>query len=245
VSEVRVFADAAEVARAAAEDFVTRAAAAIAARGRFAVALSGGSTPLRTYALLASDFRDWVDWSRVHLFWGDERAVPPADPESNYGAAERALVSKVPIPTGNVHRIEAERPVAEAAARYEDELKRFFELSSDPQTGRFPRFDLVFLGLGPDGHTASLFPGSEAVREARRLVVAPFVEKLKAPRITLTAPVFNAAERAVFLVTGREKAAPFARIRSGRARPDEAPAAAIRPHDGTLAWYVDVGAAGS
>jgi 6-phosphogluconolactonase len=241
--EVRVYDDPDTLARAAADEFVRRAEDAIAAAGRFTVALSGGSTPLRLYRLLAEPpYRDRVAWDAVHVFWGDERAVPPDHRDSNYGAAHAALLSRVAIPPANVHRIRGEAADPEAAAaEYEEELRRCFQIAP----GGLPRFDLVLLGMGADGHTASLFPGSAAAREEDRLVVAAWVEKLGAYRVTLTTPVLNNAACVLFLVAGAEKAEVLGRVLQGGPAAAAYPAGRIRPRAGELIWLVDRAAAGS
>lgn len=238
---VRVFADPEGVARAAAEEFERRVLQKVQSHGDFAVALSGGSTPKRLYALLATPpFADTMPWERVHFFWGDERAVAPEHPDSNYGTAREALFDRISIPPGNVHRIPAEQPDPEtAASAYESTLRRFFRLAS----AALPRFDLIFLGMGADGHTASLFPGSDALRETRRLVVAPWVEAVGSHRVSLTCPVINNAACIVFLVTGAEKAEPLRRVLETEDGGAELPARLIRPRDGELFWFVDRAAA--
>jgi 6-phosphogluconolactonase len=241
VTSLRIVDDNAELARAAAEEVVRLASEAVRARGRFTLALSGGSTPRALHQLLAGPlFRDRIDWSAVHVFWGDERHVPPDHPESNYRMARETLLDLVPLPAANIHRIQAEEPDAErAAALYDAELREAFALAEHA----FPRFDLMLLGIGPDGHTASLFPGSGAVHEKERRVIAPFVAKLKSHRITLTPPVLNRAAAVIFLVSGEEKAAPLAAILEGEPQVDLYPAQAVRPEDGTLLWLVDRAAA--
>lgn len=235
---VVVLPDAEAVARRAAEEFSLRSRDAVSARGRFAAALSGGSTPRRVYALLgneAAPFRREIPWERVHLFWGDERPVPPTDPESNYRMVRETLLSKVALPEGNVHRIAAELGPDVAAAAYEEELRRFFELAA----GEVPRFDLAFLGMGADGHTASLFPGSPALAVEDRLVVAARAPRLDSHRITLTLLVFNAAAAVIFLVCGAEKARTLAAVLDPASPPDAFPCQRIRPRDGDLIWLVD------
>jgi len=252
--DLRVFAGGAELARAAAEEFTRRAGEAIRARERCAVALSGGSTPRRLFALLADPaqpFRDRIEWRAVHFFWGDERHVPPDHPESNFRMARETLLDAVPVPAENVHRIRGEEPdAARAAALYEDELRTFF--SGALYAPRAPRFDLVLLGLGADAHTASLFPGSEAVRERERWVVAPWVETLRSFRITLTPAVFNRAAAVIFLVQGEEKAGALRAVfeferreveREVERDPDRWPAQVIRPESGEVLWLVDRAAA--
>jgi 6-phosphogluconolactonase len=235
--ELRVREDPDSLAAGAAEEVAARAREAVARRGRFAIALSGGSTPGLLYERLAR--RRALPWSRVHVFWGDERVVPPGHPDSNFGAAERTLLSRVPLPRANVHRVPTETHGPAVAARvYEDELRSFF---ATPPRG-FPRFDLVLLGLGADGHTASLFPGNEALREEERLVLAPLVPSLGGYRITLTLPVINNARSVVFLVSGEGKAGILARVLEGSGG-EELPARLVRPHDGELLWLVDRAAA--
>ena len=235
--ELRVCEDPDSLAASAAEEVVARAREAVAQRGHFTIALSGGSTPARLYARLAR--RRALPWSRVHVFWGDERVVPPGHPDSNFGAADRALLSRVPLPRGNVHRVPTESHSPAVAARlYEDELRRFFATPAR----QFPRLDLVLLGLGADGHTASLFPGNEALREEERLVVAPLVTSLGGYRITLTLPVINSARAVIFLVAGDGKAEILARALEGVGGA-ELPARLVRPHDGELLWLVDRAAA--
>ena len=202
---IQIVADAEAMSKAAAEVIVEHIQETLQTRDVYSIALSGGSTPRRLHALLAGDavFRDQIPWERVHFFWGDERHVPPDHPDSNYRMADATLLSKVPIPEVNIHRIRAEEPDAnQAAADYEQEIRRFFKID----TGQMPYFDCVLLGMGLDGHTASLFPDTAALEETRRLVVANWVEKFQSYRITLTVPVFNHAGRIIFLVSGQEKA---------------------------------------
>jgi 6-phosphogluconolactonase len=226
--EIKVYADADTLARAAAEHFVAQAAQAIAARGRFIVALAGGSTPRATYALLASDeFAAQVEWLRMHVLWSDERCVPPNHRDSNYRLAREALLNRVPIPGTNVHRIRGELPPAQAAAAYESELETIL--------GADGRFDLVLLGMGADGHTASLFPGTPALEEHTRWVIENYVEALKTWRITLTLPIINAARQVTFLVSGEAKVEPLARIQVG----ERLPAGLVQPAAGQLTWLVD------
>jgi 6-phosphogluconolactonase len=237
---VFVYADALEVARTAARRFVDWAWQAIARDGQFHVALSGGSTPREMYRLLAtSEYRTQIDWARVHLFWGDERAVPPDNPESNYGAARRELLLRVPIPAGNVHRMEAEDPnIGAAAQRYEAALREYLPLDDRG----FPRFHLVFLGMGADGHTASLFPGTQALRETSRWVSTPMVAKLGMRRMTLTLPVLEAARRITFLITGADKAARLQEVLCGSPQPP-LPAQMVQPREGERIFLVDRAAA--
>jgi 6-phosphogluconolactonase len=212
---------------------------AIARDGRFQVALSGGSSPREFYRLLATqEYRTQIDWPRVQLFWGDERAVPPDDAESNYGLARRELLVNVPIPQGNVHRMEAEASnIGRAAHNYEAVLRRHLELDEG-----FPRFHLVVLGMGADGHTASLFPGSRLLRETTRWVSTPTVPRGTTRRMTLTLPVLEAAQRILFLVTGREKAATLQKILCTQPEPP-LPAQMAQPRHGERVFLVDEAAA--
>jgi len=224
--------DAPDLSRRAAEQFVAMARQTLGAHGRFTVALSGGSTPKGLYALLAAaEFASRIDWARVHLFWGDERCVPPDHPESNYRMVQEALLSKIEIPSANVHRMTGEDEPARAAARYEGELRQLLPLRSG-----VPSFDLILLGLGEDGHTASLFPGSAALTERARWVAHTWVEKLDSHRLTLTIPVINNAAQVSFLVSGAGKAAIVKEILTDSA--SRYPAAQIRPAHGRLCWII-------
>lgn len=249
-SEIIVCPDREALSREAARRFVKAHGESIAERGRFTVALAGGQTPRELYSLLAEPFwRDQIDWTRTHLFWGDERFVPPDHADSNYRMAREALLSKVPVPHANVHRIETEVGSAEiAAARYEQALKIFFRSDDAIAAQDFiPRFDLVLLGLGADGHTASLFPESSALDERKRFVVAVWIEKLAAWRITLSVPLLSNAARILFLVSGAEKAEALGAIlREERAPENERvllPAQLVCPTDGRLWWLIDAAAA--
>lgn len=226
--------------QAAAEEVIRAANDAVAQRGRFTIALSGGSTPKNLYALMAANAGSSLPWDRMFFFWGDERHVPPDDPDSNYRMAKEALLSKVAIPAANVFRVPAENPDAPAAAEaYEETLRKFFALAP----GEFPRFDVILLGMGPDGHAASLFPETEALREKSRLVVANWVEKLKTSRITFTLPVLNAARCVAFLVSGIDKAAALREVLEGNAPAEKYPSKLVRPTEGKLIWFVDRAAA--
>ena len=240
--EVRVAADRPALYREAAQELANLAAEAVAQRGTFSVALAGGSTPRGLYELLADDpaLVRAVPWDRTHVFFSDERHVPPNHPDSNYAMAHKALLSKVPVAPGHVHRIAGELPdTNRAAAAYEEALTAHFRLSP----GGFPRFDLALLGLGPDGHTASLFPETPALEETSRLAVATWVGKLNAHRITLTAPVFNAAADVAFLVAGKDKAASLKAVLEDSYEPRRLPAQLIRPASGRLIFFADAGAA--
>ena len=238
--EIRTLTTPQELFAAAAEEVVRVATEAVSQRGRFTIALSGGSTPRNLYTLLATNARTSLPWDRMFFFWGDERHVPPTDPDSNYRMVEETLLSKVPVPAANVFRIPGENPNAAAAAQaYEQTLRKFFAL----QPGEFPRFDVILLGMGPDGHTASLFPRSAALQEKSRLVVANWVEKFLTSRITLTLPVLNAAHCVAFLVSGIDKAPALRAVLEGDAPGEQYPAKLVRPIDGKLIWFVDRAAA--
>jgi len=238
--EIRKLTTPQELFEAAAEEVISTAHQAIVQRGRFTIALSGGSTPRNLFTLLATNARSSLPWERTFFFWGDERHVPPTDPDSNYRMAEEAMLSKIPVAAGNVFRVPSENPDAAAAAEaYEQTLRKFFAL----QPGQVPRFDLILLGMGPDGHTASLFPGTAALQEKSRLVIANWVEKLKASRITLTLPVLNAASSVAFLVSGTDKAAALHAVLESDAPGEQYPSRLVRPSDGKLIWFVDRAAA--
>lgn len=238
--DVRILENVGAVARAAAGELRRLAAAAVAERDRFTVALSGGSTPRLLLREAASAPPGSLPWDKIHLFWGDERTVPPAHPDSNFHMVQEELLSHVAVPAANIHRMRGEDPdPAAAAADYEVDLRGFFAL----QPRALPRFDLVFLGLGVDGHTASLFPGSAALTEPGRLVVAPWIDRLKTRRLTLTARVLNHAACVVFLVSGGEKAATLQRVLEGPRQPLELPSQLVAPGDGELIWLVDTAAA--
>lgn len=238
MSQLRVFDDPADVARAAADRFVEIAREAADGRGRFSVALSGGSTPKRAYELLASDeYREKLDWSKVHVFFGDERCVPPDDAESNYRMANEVMLSRLSIPPKNIHRINGVGDAVANARLYEDEVRSFFNDDA------WPRFDLVLLGMGDDGHTASLFPESDVLREEQSWVAAVWVEKLAAFRITLTAPAINHAAHILFLVTGENKAARLAEVFNNRTGNERLPVQLIHPASGSIEWLVDTAAA--
>ncbi len=234
--EIRILKTAEELFEVAAADFAAQASQAVEANGRFTVALSGGSTPKALYSLLAT--KSNIPWDKINFFWGDERYVPPGHPESNYRMANEALLSKVPVRPENVFRIHAEEKDAAAAAlQYEHALKDFFHLSR----GEFPRFDLVLLGIGTDGHTASLFPGTAALNETQRLVVANWVPKFSTDRITFTFPVLNAAAYVIFLASGPDKAAILHQILENSSA--DLPSQRVHPSNGKLLWLIDAPAA--
>lgn len=238
--EIRTLTTPQELFEAGAELVAHSAKEAIDERGRFAIALSGGSTPRALYHLLATNARTSLPWDRMFFFFGDERHVPPTDKDSNFKMADDAMLSKLPIPKENIFRVPAENPdAAAAAAAYEQSLSKFFAL----EPGQFPVFDLILLGLGPDGHTASLFPGTAAVQEKSRLVVANRVEKFDTFRITFTLPVLNAARCVAFLVSGTDKAPALQAVLQSDAPGEQYPAKLVHPANGKLIWLVDRAAA--
>jgi len=241
-SEIHLVADANELNHVAAAEFLRQAIAAVQSKSFFTVALSGGSTPKSLYALLANDaaLHAQVPWDKIHFFWGDERHVPPDHADSNYRMAHEALLAKVPVPTAHIHRIEAEHSDANhVATAYEQTLQEFFQVP----TRQIPQFDLILLGMGPDGHTASLFPGTAALNEQTRLVVANWVEKFNAYRITFTLPLLNNAACIVFLVSGEEKADTLHLVLQEEQQPRRFPSQLVRPTHGRLLWLIDRAAA--
>ncbi len=236
---IQVFADLEALSRGTAEFFVNAARDAVAARGRFSMALSGGRTPRRTYELLAQPaLRDRLPWAQSHVFWGDERCVAPEDPRNNARMARETLLHHVPIPTGQVYPMVCSPTPAAGAGSYEATLRNFFG------TGE-PRLDLILLGLGENGHTASLFPGDPVLRESKRWVVAVYVAEQDMYRLTLTAAFINQARLVVFLAAGAAKAAVVQEVRQGAWDPERLPAQLIQPEPGELHWLLDQGAAGS
>jgi 6-phosphogluconolactonase len=239
MSELIVCPDAQALAEAAAEQLIALADTAITQRGRFSVALSGGSTPERLYQLLATpDYAGRIYWPGVHAFWGDERCVPPDHVDSCYRMAREALLDHVPIPPENIHRMQGELPPDEAATKYERLLHYYFG-----EEIPLPPFDLILLGMGDDGHTASLFPGTSAISEMKRWVIENYVPAKGMWRITLTRPVINAAANVTFLVSGSGKAARLRQVLGGSFDEDGLPAQSIQPTIGTLTWLVDQDAA--
>lgn len=230
--KIEIVADATELAESAARLFIKIAQRAITERNVFSVALSGGSTPKKLYELLASNsFCEQLDWTKIHFFFGDERSVPPDSDESNFKMAEVALFSKIiRLPQENIHRVAAEKPAADAASDYEQTLKNFFN-------NELPRFDLILLGMGPDGHTASLFPDSPATEETTNFFIENWIEKFGAYRLTLTFPVINNARQVLFLVAGADKAGVLAEVVQGSAK--KYPAQMINLADGELLWLID------
>jgi 6-phosphogluconolactonase len=243
--DLKVLPTADALADTAARRFMTVAEAAIESRGEFVVALSGGSTPRRMYERLASEpFASRLDWSRIQILWGDERCVPPTAAVSNYRMVRESLLDRVSVPSKNVHRIRGEDDPAFAAAEYEGVLRRVLRTPFGPaRSVPDARIDLVLLGLGEDGHTASIFPESAAGRESVRWVVADYAAQALMWRVTLTPVIINGAAEVMFLVAGSEKAAILQRVLEGSYRPHELPAQLIAPVAGRGLWLVDESAA--
>lgn len=239
--EIVVAPDPDAVADEAARRFADAARASVRTRGAFHVALSGGSTPQRFHARLATDpAYASLPWAETHVYFGDERCVPLDHEDSNFRMAHEALLSRVPVPTDQVHRMEGEDPQPRhAAQRYEARLRGAMPHGA----GEIPRFDLVWLGFGADGHTASLFPGTEALDETARLVIAPWANAVEAYRLTLTLPVLNAARAVMFVVEGKGKAGVVRRVLAPRDGEPILPAARVRPETGACAWLLDTAAA--
>jgi 6-phosphogluconolactonase len=238
MADVTVYPDHLSFIDGAAAFIAGLAVESIAARGCFTIALSGGSTPRPIYArLAAADHADRIDWGKVHVFFSDERCVPPDDAASNYRMAREALLDHVPLPPDNIHRMRGEDDPAQTALAYEQELQALFGIAVAPA------FDLICLGMGDDGHAASLFPGTAALREQGRWVVAHYVEALPAWRVTFTAPLINAARHVVFLVEGAGKSETLKRVLDGPYQPDVLPAQLIQPLNGQTHWLVDAAAA--
>ena len=241
--EIRILADGAAIAKRAAQEFVQAAASAVREKGSFNAVLAGGSTPKALYRLLVNDptLRSQVPWDKIHLFFGDERHVAPDHADSNFRMATEAMISKAPIKPEQVTRIKGEYPDAEQAAlEYEKAVKEYFKLKD----GEYPRFDLVLAGMGNEGHTLSLFPGTKALHADRRIAVRNWVGKLYAERITLTAPAACNAAQIIFLVAGADKAPALKAVLEGPFEPEQLPAQLLQPNNGKLLWLVDT-AAGS
>jgi 6-phosphogluconolactonase len=239
--EVRILADSTAIARRVAARLVEIAVRAVNQKGSFDLVLSGGATPKTLYGLLVGDpaLRSQLPWDKMNLFFGDERHVEPNHPESNFRMATEAMISKASLKPQQVFRMKGECPKAEDAAKeYERDLRTHFRLSD----GQFPRFDLVLLGMGSEGHTASLFPGTKALHENRRMAVHNWVGKVLMDRITLTAPAINEAANIIFMVTGAEKAPALAAVLEHVYEPDQLPAQLIQPTNGSLLWLVDTAA---
>jgi 6-phosphogluconolactonase len=243
MSDIRIVPDPQALYRAAADEFIGHALDAVNARGICHVALSGGSTPKGLYALLVNDesLRQQMPWGKLHFWWSDERHVPPDDPDSNYYMANEAMLSHAPIPSENIHRVHGERAnSSQAAIEYEYELRSIMQVGAP----LFPKFDLILLGMGPDAHTASLFPGTKALNETARLIVSNWLGKFFTWRITFTAPFINAARSVMFLIAGDDKALPLKGVLEGPYEPAQLPAQLIAPSEGNLIWLLDQKAAG-
>ena len=240
---IQLFSTCAEIACYASREVARISAQAVSARGVFSIGLAGGSTPKMLYALLAEHptLRNSLPWDKMQVFFGDERHVGPGHADSNFQMATDAMLSKVALQPQQIHRIKGEyADTAQAAAEYEDEIRRQFGLRS----GEFPRFDLLLLGMGNEGHTLSLFPGTKVLHETQRIVARNWVGKLYTERITITAPTANAAANIIFMVTGSDKACALKAVLEGPHEPDQLPAQMIQPSNGSLSWLIDA-AAGS
>jgi 6-phosphogluconolactonase len=248
-AQIRVYRDSDELALKAARRFARLADQYTIGSGRFTVALSGGSTPRKMFSILAEEpFLDTVPWSSIYFFWGDERCVPPDHADSNYRMAWETLLSKAPVPSENIFRVPAEVPDPNRAAEdYSQALTQFFlaraSKSATAPLSNVPRFDLVLLGMGPDGHTASLFPHTAAIHKNESIVVANFIEKFNAHRITFTAATINNARNVTFVVAGADKADALKNVIEGSYQPELYPSQLIHPRNGTLLWMVDEAAA--
>jgi len=237
MKELMVFPNQVVLIDAAVELFIQTAAEAIDRKGVFSVALSGGSTPEPLYRALAEpDMHRRLDWDRIHLFWGDERQVPPDHPESNFRMVNDTLINNIVIPAENVHRVPAELEPEDAAFRYEKELRKYF-------SGEWPQFDLVLLGMGKDGHTASLFPHSPGLREEERWFIANLIPEQKVWRLSLSKNAINAADTILVLVQGSSKAAMLLEVLQGPYEPEDKPVQLIDPEHGRMIWLVDEPAA--
>ncbi len=236
---VAIYPDSDTLSHAAARYVVRVASEAITTHGRFTLALAGGSTPKKLYALLASEpYRDQIDWALTEIFWSDERCVPPDSEDSNYHLALEALLSKVPLPAAQIHRVLVDMEDQDEASRlYTQEIQRVFG------TNGIPSFDLIQLGMGPEGHTASLFPHQASLHEQTRLIMSVVVPKPPPPRLTFTPILLNAASHILFLVTGQDKADALQAVLEGEYNPDEYPAQIIRPTKGEVTWMLDPAAA--
>ncbi len=237
--QIAIYPDTSTLSREAAQYIVRLANESIVTRGCFSIALSGGSTPKTLYGLLATEpYRSQLDWSSIELFWSDERCVPPDNADSNYAMANEALLSKIPIPPNHIHRMPADKADRDAASQeYTLEIQRVFG------TNGIPSFDLLQLGMGPDGHTASLFPHQPSLREQQRLVMPVIVPKPPPPRLTFTPPLLNAARNILFLVTGSDKAEAVHAVLEGDYQPEVYPTQIVRPPNGEITWMLDTNAA--
>jgi len=236
--EVRILADGAAIARRAAELIVDAATVAVRERGVFTISLAGGSTPKALYGLLATDavFKSQMPWGKTQFFFGDERHVPPDDPDSNFRMANESMLSKVSLKPEQVYRIKGEHEDAEKAAlEYEQTLRSYFKLSP----GQLPRFDVLLLGMGDEGHTLSLFPGTKALHDNGRLVMSNWIGKLYTQRVTITAPVANNSGLAIFMITKADKALALKGVLEGPTEPEQLPSQLIQPKHGRVLWLLD------
>jgi len=233
--DVHIFKDHRRLAEAVAKAFIEVGRQSIQKRGWFSTVLAGGSTPKAVYQLLGGCLKGDLDWSKVFFFWGDERCVPADDPESNYRMAFESLLQFIPVPITNVFRMEGELEPKIAARNYQKALQSFLDGKE--------RFDFVLLGMGEDGHTASLFPGTDAIMEKDDWVKAVYVKKLDAWRMTLTPPILNRSQQVVFMISGKSKAPALKDVLEGAYQPKEYPAQIIQPKDGRLTWMIDRAAA--
>jgi len=241
--DVRILINIDAIAKRAAQDFLQSATQAVSEKGSFTVALSGGSTPKALYSLLATDaaLRSQIPWDKMYVYFGDERSVGPDHADSNFRMATETMLSKVPVKPEQVFRIKGEyKDTEKAAQEYEQALRASFKLA----VGQFPRFDLVLLGMGNEGHTLSLFPGTKGLHETKRIVVRNWIGKLYTERITLTAPAVNEAAQVIFMVTGADKALALKGVLEGPYEPEQLPAQMIQPQNGKLQWLVDTAAGG-
>jgi len=240
--EVQILPDAAAIARRAAEKIIEAAAVAIKERGGFTISLAGGSTPKALYSLLATDpaFKSQMPWDKTQFFFGDERHVPPDNSDSNYRMAHESMLSKVPLKPEQVIRIKAEYENSEKAAEeYQQALRTWFQRSNQ----QLPRFDVLLLGMGDEGHTLSLFPGTKALHDNGRWVMSNWIGKLFTDRVTITAPVANNSALAIFMVTKADKALALKGVLEGPYEPEQLPSQLIQPKNGKLLWLVDATAA--
>ncbi|MHB8597231.1 MAG: 6-phosphogluconolactonase [Ktedonobacteraceae bacterium] len=237
--QIALYADSDTLSRDAAQYIVRLATESVVSHGRFTIALSGGTTPRKLYGMLGDEpYRSQIDWALVDIFWSDERCVPPDSEDSNYLLAQQVLLNKIPIPAAQIHRMPADEPDRDAASQaYTDEMRRVFA------TNGIPSFDLIQLGMGPEGHTASLFPHQASLHEQQRLVMPVSVPKPPPPRLTFTPPILNAAHNVLFLVTGADKADAVQAVLEGAYNPDEYPAQIVQPTNGEVFWMLDTKAA--
>ncbi|MBL7959637.1 6-phosphogluconolactonase [bacterium] len=238
--EVKVYELKEDLIRNAAEKIVSIAQKSIQNRGQFAWSLSGGSTPKEVYSMLAAlPLKEKIDWEKTHIFWGDERSVVRTHPDSNFRMAKESLLDAVEIPPANIHRVASEEDPMLAAQQYEDDIREFFGISD----GIFPEFDLILLGMGDDGHTASLFPDTEALKVQDRLVVDNFVKKLNTHRITFTFPIINHARNVLFIISGSVKSKMIKQVLANTDAPKTLPSQLVQPKSGSLFWFLDKDAA--